>query len=92
MFFVLLSYAECCRWCPVQVTLIAATEGELKLPEVKSAADLRNALTTLGSITSDELQVSVSCLPCNGWCSCLGQSHAARLLWCAKASHLFRPS
>ncbi|CAI5535656.1 unnamed protein product [Closterium sp. Naga37s-1] len=40
------------------VTVLAATEGTLRLPEIKSASDLREALTRLGSIPADELQVT----------------------------------
>ncbi|CAI5509423.1 unnamed protein product [Closterium sp. Naga37s-1] len=40
----------------IVVTILAATEGTFVLPEVKSNADLREALTILGSIPADELQ------------------------------------
>ncbi|CAI5967727.1 unnamed protein product [Closterium sp. NIES-64] len=40
----------------IVVTILAATEGTFVLPEVKSTADLREALTILGSIPADELQ------------------------------------
>ncbi|CAI5480382.1 unnamed protein product [Closterium sp. Yama58-4] len=40
----------------IVVTVLAATEGTLRLPEIKSASDLREALTRLGSIPADELQ------------------------------------
>ncbi|CAI5464804.1 unnamed protein product [Closterium sp. Yama58-4] len=40
----------------IVVTILAATEGTFVLPEVKSNADLREALTVLGSIPADELQ------------------------------------
>ncbi|CAI5528023.1 unnamed protein product [Closterium sp. Naga37s-1] len=40
----------------IVVTILAATEGSFVLPEVKSNADLREALTILGSIPTDELQ------------------------------------
>lgn len=40
----------------IVVTVLAATEGTLKLPEIKSSSDLRDALTLLGSIPTDELQ------------------------------------
>ncbi|CAI5477272.1 unnamed protein product [Closterium sp. Yama58-4] len=40
----------------IVVTVLAATEGTLRLPGIKSASDLREALTRLGSIPADELQ------------------------------------
>ena len=48
----------------MQVTVIAATEGTFQLPEIKSTSDLRNALTLLGSIPVDELQVFPPFIPC----------------------------
>ncbi|GIL80957.1 hypothetical protein Vretimale_9337 [Volvox reticuliferus] len=36
-------------------TLVVAVEGRLKLPKINSSADMRKALTTLGSITPDAL-------------------------------------
>lgn len=40
----------------IVVTVIVAAEGELKLPTVRSAEDLQQALTTLGSVPVDQLQ------------------------------------
>eukprot|EP00475_Leptophrys_vorax_P011887 TRINITY_DN18355_c0_g1_i1.p1 TRINITY_DN18355_c0_g1~~TRINITY_DN18355_c0_g1_i1.p1 ORF type:complete len:416 (+),score=-7.80 TRINITY_DN18355_c0_g1_i1:67-1314(+) len=40
----------------IVVTVIAASEGTVRLPDVKTAADLREALTILGSVPTDELQ------------------------------------
>ncbi|GAQ86548.1 hypothetical protein KFL_002960030 [Klebsormidium nitens] len=40
----------------IVVTVIVAAEGNLKLPSVRSAEDLRQALTTLGSVPVDQLQ------------------------------------
>ncbi|CAI6010178.1 unnamed protein product [Closterium sp. NIES-65] len=40
----------------IVVTITAACEGTLNLPEVKSAASLKEALARLGSIPIDELQ------------------------------------
>ncbi|GLI60741.1 hypothetical protein VaNZ11_002969 [Volvox africanus] len=36
-------------------TLVVAVEGRLKLPKINSSADMRKALTALGSITPDSL-------------------------------------
>jgi uncharacterized membrane protein len=36
-------------------TLLVAAEGKLKLPKISSSADMRKALTTLGSVTPDTL-------------------------------------
>lgn len=36
--------------------MIVAAEGNLKLPSVRSAEDLRQALTTMGSVPVDQLQ------------------------------------
>lgn len=46
--------------CLTQVTIVAAAEGRFELPQIKNASDLREALTLLGSIPSDQLQVSNS--------------------------------
>ncbi|CAI5495242.1 unnamed protein product [Closterium sp. Naga37s-1] len=43
-------------WAVLYVTITAACEGTLNLPEVKSAASLKEALARLGSIPIDELQ------------------------------------
>ncbi|GJP43871.1 hypothetical protein CLOM_g3273 [Closterium sp. NIES-68] len=40
----------------IVVTVLAAAEGTFRLPEIKSASDLREALTRLGSVPADELQ------------------------------------
>ena len=42
------------------MTLVVATEGELKLPAVNSTADLREALAKLGSVPADQIQVKTT--------------------------------
>jgi uncharacterized membrane protein len=39
----------------IVVTLLAATQGDLKLPTINSTEDLRQALTKLGGVSSDRL-------------------------------------
>jgi uncharacterized membrane protein len=39
----------------IVVTLLVATQGELKLPAINSSEDLRRALSQLGSVSSDRL-------------------------------------
>ncbi len=39
----------------IVVTLLAATQGELKLPTINSEADLRQALSQLGTVSGDRL-------------------------------------
>lgn len=40
----------------IVVTLLVAAEGEYKLSQINSSADLRSALTSLGSIPADSIQ------------------------------------
>lgn len=39
----------------IVVTLLVATQGDLKLPEIQSEADLRRALSQVGAVSSDRL-------------------------------------